>query len=79
VKHYMQTDKLSLSAQYVHCLCSYLSAAVIISPPYISSHCSDCDNPNDDLTISMLHVILNMSYHSNGSGKFGRRDYSSDS
>jgi len=37
--------------------------AVIISPPYISSHYSDSDNPNNDLPISMLHVILNESYH----------------
>ena len=54
---------MSLFAQYVHYLCSYLSPAVIISPSYISSHCSDCDNPNDDLPVYMLHVILSERYH----------------
>jgi len=40
--------------------CVWLSLiAVISSPPYISSNYSDCDNPYNDLPISML--VLNES------------------
>ena len=56
-----QTSCLLVHNMYI--VCAVIFPAVIISPPYISSHCSDRDNPNDDLPISMLHVILNESYH----------------
>ena len=48
----------------VYIVCAVIfSPAVIISPSYISSHCSDCDDPNDDLPVYMLHVILSERYH----------------
>ena len=57
-----QTSCLLVHNMYLFVQLSF--PAVIISPPHISSHCSDRDNPNDDLPISMLHVILNERYHS---------------
>ena len=53
-----QTGCLLMHNKYIVC------AVIFPCCNYQSSHCSDCDNPNDDLPISMLHVILNKSYHS---------------